>query len=140
MGYQGLAATLEDDAVLTDMNARYKGDYLNETSFLAAARARGFSTAAVGKLGPTSIQDVTRRDGSGTIVIDDSTGLAAPDGVGLAPDVAAAMKAAGLVTTAPDRGLNGSSGALNMAGPLVANVEQQDWFTRAAARRRWPRG
>ena len=132
MGYQGVAATLEDDAVLTDMNARYAGDYLDETSFLAAARAQGFSTAAVGKLGPISIQDVTRRDGSGTIVIDDSTGLKAPDGIALAPDVAAAMKAAGLVTTAPDRGLNGSSGSYNMAGPLVANVEQQDWFTRVA--------
>ena len=31
MGYQGLAATLEDDAVLTAMNQRYNGDYLNET-------------------------------------------------------------------------------------------------------------
>ena len=29
IGYQGVAATLEDDAVLTDMNARYKGDYLS---------------------------------------------------------------------------------------------------------------
>jgi len=130
MGYQGVAATLEDDAVLTSMNARYQGDYLSETSLLAAARAQGFSTASVGKLGPTSIQDVTRRDGSGTIVIDDSTGLKAPDGIPLAPDVAAAIKAAGLAVIAPDRGLNGDSGAYNMPGVHVANVEQQDWFTR----------
>ena len=127
---QGLAATLEDDAVLALMNERYAGNYLNEATLLATARAQGFSTAAVGKLGPTEIQDVTQRDGSTTIVIDDSTGQASPDGIPLAPDVAAAIKAAGLPTTAPDRGLNGSSGAFNMPGVRVANVEQQDWFTK----------
>ena len=134
MGYPvlGVVAPFEDDAVLADMNERYGGDYLGETSLLAAARAQGFSTAAIGKLGPTAIQDVTQRDGAGTIVIDDSTGLKAPDGVALAPDVAAAIKAAGLPIDAPDRGLNGSSGAYNMPGPLVANVEQQDWFTKVA--------
>ncbi len=127
---QGVAASLEDDAVLTRMNDRYAGNYLNEATLLATARINGFSTAAVGKLGPTSIQDVTQRDGSTTIVIDDSTGLASPDGVPLAPDVAAAIKAAGLPTTAPDRGLNGDSGGFNMPGVRVANVEQQDWFTK----------
>lgn len=133
MGYPvaGVAASLEDDAVLTDMNQRYGGDYLGETSLLAAARAAGYATAAVGKLGPTSIQDVDRRDGQGTIVIDDSTGTAAPDGVPLAPDVAAAMRAAGLATTAPDRGLNAGAGSYAMAGTWVANVDQQNWFTKA---------
>jgi arylsulfatase A-like enzyme len=133
MGYPvlGVAAPLEDDAVLADMNARYGGDYLGETSLLAAARIAGWSTAAVGKLGPTSIQDVTQRDGSGTIVIDDNTGvLRPPDAIPLAPDVAAAIRAAGLAAEAPDRGLNGSPGAYNMAGVHVANVEQQDWFTK----------
>jgi arylsulfatase A-like enzyme len=142
MGYpvMGVAAPFEDDAVLADMNERYGGDYLGETSLLAAARAQGFSTAAVGKLGPTAIQDVTRRDGTGTIVIDDTTGvLQPPDGIPLAPDVAAAIRAAGLPAAAPDRGLNGSSGAYNMPGMLVANVEQQDWFTKVVTNVLLPR-
>ena len=133
MGYpvQGKAAALEDDAVLSLMNERYGGDYLDEVSLLGAARTQGYSTASVGKLGPVSIQDVTQRDGAGTIVIDDATGnLKAPDGVPLAPDLVAALKAAGLPTAAPDRGLNGDSGAYNMPGVRVANVEQQDWFAK----------
>ena len=127
---QGVTAPLEDDAVLTAMNGRYGGNYLAEVSLMAAARAQGYSTAAIGKVGPTSIQDVTQRGGLTTIVIDDSTGLKTPDGVPLAPDVAAAIKAAGLPVVAPDRGLNGDAGAYNMPGVKVANVDQQDWFTR----------
>jgi arylsulfatase A-like enzyme len=126
-------ANLEDDATLALMNQRYDGDFLTEESLLAAARTHGFSTAAVGKLGPVSIQDVTQRDGTGTIVIDDSTGLKAPDGIPLAPDVAAAIKARGLPLIAPDRGLNSDPGAYNMPGVHVANVDQQDWFAAVAA-------
>jgi arylsulfatase A-like enzyme len=125
-------APMEDDAALTLMNQRYDGDFIAEESLLAAAREKGYSTAAVGKLGPTSIQDVTRRDGKGTIVIDDATGQPKPDGIPLAPDVAAAIKALGLPTTAPDRGLNSDPGAYNMPGVHVANVEQQDWFAKIA--------
>lgn len=127
-----LVAPLEDDASLTLMEQRYNGDFLTEESLLAAARTKGFSTAAVGKLGPTSIQDVTQRDGTGTIVIDDATGQKAPDGIPLAPDVAAAIKAAGLPLIAPDRGLNSDPGAYNMPGVHVANVEQQNWFAKIA--------
>jgi arylsulfatase A-like enzyme len=132
MGYpvQGTVAPFEDDAVLALMDQRYGGDYLDEVSLLGAARAQGFSTASVGKLGPTLIQDVTQRDGVGTIVIDDATGSKAPDGIPLAPDVASAIKAAGLPVAAPDRGLNSDPGAYNMPGVRVANVEQQDWFAK----------
>ncbi len=45
-------APLEDDVILGLMNQRFGGDYLGETSLLQAARAKGFSTAAIGKLGP----------------------------------------------------------------------------------------
>src|SRR5271166_2031965 len=65
---------LENDTVLGDMDAHFAGNYLNEESLLAAARARGFATAAIGKLGPVSIQDVSERGGANTIVIDDWTG------------------------------------------------------------------
>jgi len=128
--YGSLIASVEDDGVLGDLNQRFNGDYLNETSLLAAAHAAGFSTAAIGKLGPTAIQDVTARDGKTTLVIDDETGQS--DGLPLPADVLAAIKADGLSTTAPDRGLNTDPGDYIRSGVHVANVEQQDWFAHVA--------
>jgi arylsulfatase A-like enzyme len=90
---------LENDAILGEMNDHFGGNYLNEESLLAAARKAGFQTAALGKVGATPIQDVTARDGSGTIVIDDTVG--SDTGIPVAPDIAAAMKAAGIPGTAP---------------------------------------
>ncbi len=130
---------LEDDVALGLMNKRYGGNYLNETSLLQAARAKGFETAAIGKMGPTAIQDVTARDGTGTIVIDDATGYPSGEGIKVADDVTAAIKAAGLPTQAPDRGLNTSPGAYNMPGVQVANVEQQNWFADVATKVVLPR-
>ena len=130
---------LEDDTVLGLMNERFGGDYLHQTSLLQAAHAKGFNTATIGKLGPTAIQDVTARDGSGTIVIDDATGYPGTDGVPLASDVARAIAAAGLGRATPDRGLNSSPGAYNMPGVQVANVEQQNWFVAVATKVLLPR-
>ncbi len=130
-------AGLENDEVLGGMNQRYGANYLNETSLLAAARAGGFSTAAIGKLGPTAIQDVTARDGVGTIIIDDNTGF--PGGIPLAPDVAKAIKAIGLDPRAEDRGLNGDPGDNIRSGVHVANVQQQNWFVAVAAKVLLPR-
>jgi arylsulfatase A-like enzyme len=130
-------AALENDEVLGGMNTRYAGNYLNETSLLASARAAGFSTAAIGKLGPTAIQDVTARDGTQTIIIDDSTGF--PGGVPLAPDVAKAIKAIGLEPQAEDRGLNGDPGDFSREGVHVANVQQQNWFVAVATKVLLPR-
>jgi arylsulfatase A-like enzyme len=90
---------LEDDEVLGQMNDEFGGNYLNETALLAAARAAGFATAAIGKTGPTAIQDVTARDGTRTIVIDDSIGK--PNGLPVRPDVAKAIADAGLPPNAP---------------------------------------
>jgi hypothetical protein len=132
-----LVPTFEDDAVLGDMNARYGGNYLNETTLLAAARARGFSTAAIGKLGPTAIQDVTSRDGKGSIVIDDDTGT--PDGFPLPADVVGEIKALGLDAATPDRALNSDPGDYIRSGVHVANVEQQNWFAAVAAEVLLPR-
>ena len=130
VAYLALTPFLEDDAVLGDMNARFGGDYLGQTSLLEAAYKAGFQTAAIGKLGPTAIQDVTARDGATTLVVDDDTGN--PDGLPLPPDVLAAMKTAGLDPAAPDRGLNTDPGNAIAPGVQVANVEQQDWFARVA--------
>ncbi|HVU20043.1 MAG TPA: alkaline phosphatase family protein [Rhizomicrobium sp.] len=89
----------EDDKALGEMNDHFGGNYLNETSLMAAAREAGFATAVMGKVGPTAIQDVTQRDGKGTIVIDDAFNTDA--GITVAPDVLEAIKSAGLATTAP---------------------------------------
>src|ERR1700742_2501454 len=43
---------LENDAVLHDADEHFGGDYLNEETVLKMARAKGYSTAAIGKLGP----------------------------------------------------------------------------------------
>jgi arylsulfatase A-like enzyme len=130
-------AGLENDEVLGGMNKRYGGNYLNETSLLAAARARGFSTAAIGKLGPAAIQDVTARTGAATIVIDDSTGF--PDGIPLADDIKQAIKSIGLAPQAEDRGLNGDPGDYSRSGVHVANVQQQNWFAAVASKVLLPR-
>jgi hypothetical protein len=133
----GMVANLEDDAVLGDMNGRFGGNYLNETTLLAAARAKGYLTAAIGKLGPTAVQNVTARDGRDGIVIDDNTG--GPDGFPLPAGIAEAIKALGLPTATPDRGLNGDPGDYMRSGVWVANVQQQDWLSRVAAEVLLPR-
>jgi arylsulfatase A-like enzyme len=133
-------AGLEDDDMQAAMNGRYAGDYLGETTLLQAARAKGYATAAIGKHGPTAIQDVTSRDGLGVIEIDDDTGgRDGGHGIPLDPAITAALKAAGLETLPPDRGLNGGGGAFNMPGVMVANVEQQDWMAAVATKVLLPR-
>ena len=136
----GVVAPMEDEESLGLMNQRFGGNYLGATSLLEAARRQGWSTAAIGKLGPAAIQDVTARGGE-TLVVDDDTGLKDPGfrGLPLPADVVAAMKAAGLALPAPDRGLNQSPGAYNMPGVKVANVDQQDWFVAVAAKVVLPR-
>jgi len=134
----GVTPGLEDNADITFINGSFGGNYLNEESLLAAARRQGYQTASIGKKGPTSVHDVTGRDGAG-IVIDDDSGWPPPDSLPFAPGIQAAIRAAGLAPIPPDRGLNASLGAYNMAGVKVANVEQQDWFVRVATEVLLPR-
>lgn len=120
---------MEDDAVLAEVNARLGGNYLNEDSLLKLARDHGYQTAAIGKEGPVLIQDIAAADGKSTLIFDDETSNGKhSQGVPLPSDIFDAIKAAGLDTRAPDRGLNGSPGAYNMPGVLVANTYQQQWF------------
>jgi hypothetical protein len=135
----GLVAAYEDDVVQGDMNARFAPSYLDEETVLAAARGAGLQTAAIGKIGPTAIQDVTARDGVSTIVVDDATGHPEFGGLPLAPEIAKALKDTGLGTQAPDRGLNQDPGSYNRSGVIRANVEQQDWFTDVATKVVLPR-
>ena len=133
-------APVEDDDAIGLMNQRFGGDYLGETSLLEAARAQGYSTAAIGKLGPTAVQDVTDRNG-GSIVVDDATGYVQALGGGfpLPPGLTAAMAKAGVEPKARDRGLNGSPGNFIMRGVWVPNSYQQDWFVDVATKVVLPR-
>ncbi|WCE06696.1 alkaline phosphatase family protein [Pseudomonas sp. JBR1] len=117
---------LENDEVLGDVDEHFAGNYLDEETLLAAARHAGLSTAAVGKLGPVAIQDVTARDGEKTVIVDDSTGH--PTGIPLSAAMQDALKQAGLPLEAPSRGANGKAGNATTPGTLSANIEQQRYF------------
>ncbi len=155
---------IENNPVLGDLNAQYNGNFdpsdpdsfsfynfLNEDTLLQAARGAGFSTAAVGKLGPTLIQDVSQGTvdpSTGkvpvpqTIVIDDSTGKTG--GIPLNADLQQRLIKAGVGIAAPDRSngantsdptqaqlSNGFSGSNTTPGTQAANYVQQQYFVNA---------
>jgi hypothetical protein len=126
---------IENNAVLADVDEHFGGDYLNEETILKMSRAKGFSTAAIGKVGPTLLFDHTDRadrPGLHSIVIDDSTG--GKNGVPLSEEMKAALTKAGLPLTAPSRGDNGKSGDARTPGTLVPNTAQQAYFADAASK------
>ncbi|MBD2415998.1 nucleotide pyrophosphatase [Nostoc calcicola FACHB-389] len=142
---------IENDAVLGDIDEKFPGNnFLDEESLLSYARAQGFNTAAIGKLGPVAIQDVTQVNREGgtagtiptpdTVIIDDRTGAApnpttgSPQALPLDPDIVARLQAAGLPTTTPGRGANGNSGNNTTPGTTVANVDQQQFFIDATTK------
>ena len=127
-----LTPFMESDPVLGDVDEHFAGDYLDETTLLKAAREQGYSTAAIGKLGPVLIFDHTDRSGEPTIIVDDSTG--SPKGIPLSPALQAALKQAELPFTAPSRGDNGRAGNATTPGTTIANREQQNYFADVAAK------
>jgi predicted AlkP superfamily pyrophosphatase or phosphodiesterase len=126
---------LENNAVLGEVDAHFAGNYLNEETILKMARGRGFSTAAIGKVGPTVIFDHTDRadrPGLHSIVIDDSTG--GKSGVQLSDEMKAALTKANLPLTTPSRGDNGKAGDARTAGTVVPNIAQQAYFADVASK------
>src|ERR1700687_3844223 len=126
---------IENDAVLGDIDEHFGGDDLNEETILKLARAQGFSTAAIGKVGPALIFDHTDRadrPGLHSIVIDDSTG--AKNGVPLSDEMRAALAKADLPLVAPSRGDNGKAGDAKTPGTLVRNTAQQAYFADVASK------
>jgi arylsulfatase A-like enzyme len=110
---------LENDQVLAEMNQKFDGNYLNEETLIARARQQGFSTAVIGKLGPTRIQDSTAApDGSQTLILDDNTGTA--KGFALPAWFSSQMKAAFLRDAVP--------------GTQVPNIPQEVWLSKATTR------
>ncbi|MEA2869896.1 MAG: hypothetical protein QOE39_4611 [Bradyrhizobium sp.] len=126
---------LEVDPVIIDADEHFGGDYLNEETVLKMARARGFSTAALGKLGPTLIFDHTDKigaDGLHSIVIDDATG--SKNGVPLSDEMKAALTKANLPLATPSRGENGKTGDAKTPGTVAPNTAQQAYFADVAAK------
>jgi hypothetical protein len=125
-----LTPFLESDPVLADVDEHFAGNYLDEATILQLARDKGYSTAAIGKIGPTLIFDHTERTGSQTIIVDDATGSGR--GIPLSAEVADRLKAANLAVAAPGRGANRNFGSMSTPGTLTPNIEQQDYFTAVA--------
>src|SRR6201994_4704362 len=126
---------LESDPVLHEADEHFGGDYLNEETILKLARAKGYSTAAIGKLGPTLIFDHTDKigtDGLHSIVIDDSTG--SKNGVPLSQEMQDAMAKAGMALATPGRGDNGKAGDFKTAGTTVPNTAQQAYLADVASK------
>jgi predicted AlkP superfamily pyrophosphatase or phosphodiesterase len=112
-------AGLENDAVLAEMNQKFGGNYLNEETLIARARAQGFQTAVIGKLGPTRILDSTAApDGSQTLILDDNTGR--EGGFGLPAWFSREMKNAFVTGGVP--------------ATQVPNIPQEVWLMKATTR------
>jgi arylsulfatase A-like enzyme len=123
---------IENNAVLGEIGEQMGERFIAQSTLLALARRADYSTAAIGKLGPVLLQERQARDGRATIIIDDATGTA--NGVPLAPDVAAAIAAAGLPTATPPRGDNARAGNFETPGTTTPNVAQQNWIVDVTAR------
>ena len=129
---------IEHDQILGEIDKDFNGDYLNEETLLKAARDAGFSTAAIGKVGPTFLFDHTERTGTKTITIDDQTGAVEKDGkligIPLSDEVKAALTAANLPLVMPGRGDNGKAGDAKTPGTTVANIKQQEYLADVASK------
>ncbi len=126
---------LEVNPIILDADAHFGGDYLNEQTILKMARAKGFSTAALGKVGPTLIFDHTDTigaDGLHSIVIDDATG--GKNGVPLSEEMKAALAKAGLPLATPARGDSAKAGDAKTPGTTTPNTIQQAYFADVATK------
>ena len=92
---------IQDNQVLTELNSHHGGNFIAERSMMQAAREKGYLTAALGKVGPVGIHDLTQLDGKTTIFFDDDTGK--KNGIELRPDVVEMLKKAGLPLETPGR-------------------------------------
>ena len=140
---------VEDDRVLADLDDHFGGNYLGSPTFLETARAHGYRTASIGKLGPAAIQDAAAiapvakafppvLDG---LVIDDNTTSAA--GLGWSADLTKRLLKAGIPLSPPTRSNgygptspynNGYVGDRLRPGTLATNTVQQEWFDDVAGR------
>jgi len=140
---------VENDRVLADLAGHFGGNYLGSDTLLMIARAHGYHTAAIGKLGPTAIQDIETvapvnggfPPSPAGIVVDDATGSSA--GPPLPPALIARLQQADVPIEAPTRSNgygvtspynNGYTGDRLKPGTLAANAVQQQWMADVATR------
>jgi arylsulfatase A-like enzyme len=126
---------LEVDPVILDVDEHFGGDFLNEETVLKMAREQGYSTAAIGKLGPTLIFDHTDKigaDGLHSIIIDDATG--GKNGMPLSQQMQEALTKAGLPLATTPRGENGKAGDAKTPGTTAPNTAQQAYFVDVATK------
>jgi predicted AlkP superfamily pyrophosphatase or phosphodiesterase len=121
-----LVPFLENNAVIREVNKQFGANFLNEQTLLAAARKVGFSTAAIGKIGPVLIQDVTLKNGEPTLIFDDDTGK--NEGVSLTSEITDLLNKNSLPLKTPERGDNSQKGDSKKPGTKVANTTQQQYF------------
>ena len=117
---------LESDPVLGEIDGHFAGDYLDEGTFLKLARDKGYSTASIGKIGPTLIFDHTEHTGTQTVIIDDATGSS--QGIPLSQEMSIRLRNKNIPLAAPPRGANEDAGNKNTPGTHSANSVQQDYF------------
>jgi arylsulfatase A-like enzyme len=92
---------IQSNPILAELNRHMGGNFIAERSLMAAARERGYITAALGKVGPVGIQDLTQLEAGTTIFFDDETGKKI--GIALRPDVIEQLKRANLPIETPGR-------------------------------------
>ncbi|HEY4142382.1 MAG TPA: alkaline phosphatase family protein [Pseudolabrys sp.] len=123
---------VENDAILGEVDKHFEGNFVDEDSILVAARNQGFSTAAIGKIGPVLMFDHTERSGEKTITVDDATGT--PAGIPLSQEMKDELTKRSIPLAAPSRGDNGKVGDNKVPGTMVANLVQQGYFADVAAK------
>ena len=140
---------IENDRVVADLDDHFGGNMLGSETFLAMARAHGYRTATIGKLGPAALQDAAALaparhnflNSLPGIIVDDATG--SPAAPPWPPDIERQLASAGVPPAAPTRSNgygptspynNGYSGDFAVPGTRAANVIQQDWFADVTTR------
>jgi len=148
---------IENDELIADLDSHEHGNYLDEATLLEVARQNGYNTAAIGKVGPTAIQDISQVDPDGghypvpkTVIIDDSTAYNPYDPTNLIalsipvpPAVLDQLVKLHIPLDAPARtnGFpskspydNGYAGDVRKPGTLRANDLQQRWMDEVTTR------
>jgi predicted AlkP superfamily pyrophosphatase or phosphodiesterase len=126
---------LEADPPLKELNADYDHRLWNEDSLVARTAAAGYSTAVVGKIGPTadfdlnSMEDIPGR--LRTLIVDDLTGH--ENGIEPPAEWRDRFERAGVPLLAPARGDNGNFGSFSQRGTKVSGDIQQQYFLSVAS-------
>jgi hypothetical protein len=119
---------IQDNRVLAELNKQHGGNFVGERSLMQAAREKGYLTAALGKVGPVGIHDVTQLDGNTTIFFDDDTGK--KKGIEIRPDVVEMLKRAGMGMETPGRAQRSETMSSSPASTVRRRLLRSSWRTK----------